>query len=461
MTYKKPLQNINLVIIGGTGHLALNKLLPSLYNLWCGHTLNSNTRIILTGQNNFTLEEYHLFIKKNINLDYIKTPKWNDFFKNITYIKLCIQDLTDYLPLKKYLPLDQECVYYMATASEHFTCFCENISKINRNTPLSRIVLEKPLGHDLKSFLYIDEIVKKYFTEKQIYRIDHYLGKETVQNILALRFSNRMFEPLWNNNYIDHIQITVSEETSIEKRRAFYEKTGALKDMVQNHILQLLCLTLMEAPLSQNADMIRNEKLKILRALRYFTIKELPMHVLKGRYCETISAETYVALKIFVDNWRWSGVPIYIRTGKNLKERFSEIYVQFKPIPHSIFDDQKAYQLKPNSFVIRLQPDDNIKLNLMSKVKGTGLSLKPIALNLNTATSDHPSDEAYERILIDIIQNIPTLFMRHDELMASWQWIDHIIDHWHSVPTELYKPQSMGPASSFNFIEKDGFKWHE
>ena len=342
--------------------------------------------------------------------------------------------------------------------------------------------MEKPIGNDLQTGMAINRRVAEFFSEEQIYRIDHYLGKETVQNLLALRFANSIFEHQWNQRYIDHIQITISETVGVEQRAGFYEGTGALRDMLQNHLLQLLCMTAMEPPASMDAEAVRDEKVKVLQALKPIEGADILDNVVRGQYEEGISdgnmvprykdepgvsadscTDTFVALKAEIDNWRWAGVPFYLRTGKRLAARSCEIVVQFKEVPHSIFEMQHKKTMA-NKLVFRLQPDEGVRLQLCEKRVGNHMQVRPMILSLNEASMNKKRvPDAYERLLADAINLNPTLFLREDELMTAWTWVDPILEHWHASDQrpDGYGAGSWGPAASTLLLAKDGRLWEE
>jgi len=373
--------------------------------------------------------------------------------------------------------------FYLAVAPDLFEPIAEYLSRNKLYRRDARVVIEKPLGHDLASSMEINDGVAKIFKEDQVYRIDHYLGKETVQNLLALRFANTLFEPIWNSAHIDHVQLTVAESVGAGTR-GYYDESGALRDMIQNHMLQLLCLVAMEPPASDDADALRDEKLKVLRALKPITNGDVAKNTVRGQYkgvkSEATSVagyqdelpedkkgsrtETFVALKAEVENWRWSGVPFYFRTGKRMASRASEICIQFKPIPHSIFDHAEGAP-KANKLIIRLQPDEGVKLMMMIKDPGPGgMRLREVPLNLSfAATFSERTPEAYERLLMDVIRGSQTLFMRRDELEAAWRWIDPIREAWEraSEPPQSYVAGTWGPSGAIALIERDGRTWYE
>jgi glucose-6-phosphate 1-dehydrogenase len=378
---------------------------------------------------------------------------------------------------------DRVRVFYLATAPRLFGDICKRIGEVGLNTPETRVVLEKPIGHDLASARSINDAVGEVFAEQQVFRIDHYLGKETVQNLMALRFANSMFEPLWNSSAVDHVQITVAESIGVEGRGGYYDKSGALRDMVQNHILQLLCLVAMEAPTWFTADAVRDEKLKVLRALQPITPASIAQKTVRGQYragsangqpvpayrdeidqADGSMTETFVSLKAEIENWRWAGVPFYLRTGKRLPTRTSEIVIQFKKIPHSIFN-MPADEVSSNRLVVRLQPDEGMELTLMVKDPGPGgMRLREAALNLSFAeTFKVRYPDAYERLLMDVVRGNPTLFMRRDEVEAAWSWVEPILEGWaqQREAPKSYTAGTWGPTAAIALIERDGRTWYE
>lgn len=477
----------DLIIFGGTGDLALRKLLPALYHLDHKGQFKRESRIIALSRRNFSRDEYLHFVleglKQHVPKSRFNEKQWQDFAGKLHFRRLdaasesewrCLMALVDEHP-------GRIRVFYLAVSPDLYGDICSGLSNndvINRKT---RIVLEKPVGFSLTSAQLLNNQVGEVFSEEQIFRIDHYLGKETVQNLLALRFANSLFEPLWRGHYIDHVQITVAEDIGIGTRGRFYDTTGALRDMVQNHLLQLLCLVAMEAPVNLDKDEIRNEKLKVLTALKPITKDEIKDHSVRGQYINGAVAgrvvpsyledldsksashtETFVALKVEIDNWRWANVPFYLRTGKRMTEKRSEIVVQFASVPHLIFSTDE--QPIPNHLIIRLQPDEGIKLMLMTKQPGSsGFHLHPLPLNLSFAqafATNYP--DAYERLLIDIIRGNPALFMRRDEVETAWNWIDNIIDGWGRarMRPENYIAGTWGPAGSDVLIGRDQRAWY-
>ena len=372
--------------------------------------------------------------------------------------------------------------FYLAVGPDLFTDICATVGRHGLVTPNSRVVIEKPVGNDLASAKAVNEAVGKVFSEEQVFRIDHYLGKETVQNLMVLRFGNVLYEPQWNSAHIDHVQITVGETIGVGTRGGYYDTSGALRDMLQNHMLQLLCLVAMEPPDSFEANAIRDEKLKILKALKPITGADAETFTVRGQYragaadggavpgyldelgAKTSRTETFVAIKAEISNWRWANVPFYLRTGKRLPSRMSEIVIAFKPVPHSIFPKDSG-ALQPNRLVLRLQPDEGVKQWIMIKDPGPGgLRVRHVPLDMSFATAfQGRSPDAYERLLLDVIRGDQTLFMRRDEVEAAWRWIDPIREAWERSGTapKPYTAGSWGPSAAIALIERDGRTWHE
>ncbi|MDH4150503.1 MAG: glucose-6-phosphate dehydrogenase [Betaproteobacteria bacterium] len=484
-----PVDEFDLVIFGGTGDLAMRKLLPALFHRDCDGQFNAASRIIAVGRSALDTDAYVSQVKAALQASMaggnFRAKQWQSFRKRIHYVE------ADAVAPKKWLALvdllrgyeERIRVAYLAMAPGMFGAVAKGLKLNGLITDQCRIVLEKPLGHDLASASEINDSVGECFAENQIYRIDHYLGKETVQNLLALRFANSLFEPLWRRGAIDHVQITVAEELGVGGRIEFYDRVGALRDMVQNHLLQLLCLTAMESPSSLHHDAVRDEKIKVLRALRPINGEGVRSSTVRGRYAagaikgEAVpgyseelgdadsdsETETFVALKVEIDNWRWSNVPFYLRTGKRLKEKHSEIVVQFQDVPHSIFPEQ-AFNVSPNRLTIRLQPDEGVKLSVMAKEPGPGgFELRPVSLDLSfEETFGLRYPDAYERLLMEVLRGNPALFMRRDEVDAAWQWIDTIIDGWTASrqKVESYVAGSWGPVASSMLLDRDGRAWH-
>ncbi len=478
----------DIIIFGGHGDLSFRKLVPALYHLTSDGYLDSQTRIILTSRVDIK-ESDHIKLVRSKLKEFLKDgefeeSKFDKFKKQLYVVKIDLTQIDSYRELKKLLQEHpkRDRVNYLSTSPSFFGMICESLNKIGVITNSSRVVLEKPLGRDLKSSKEINSKVLKYFKESQVYRIDHYLGKETVQNILALRFSNRIFMPLWDANNIDHVQITVSESVGVEGRGGYYDDYGALRDMVQNHLLQLVCLIAMEPPCSLDADSIRDEKVKVLRSLRALTPQEISQKTVRGQYgsgtidgksvigykdedgLSSSTTETFVAICANIDNWRWNTVPFYIRSGKRMSKKNSEIVIRFKPIPYSIFANN-GHCITKNSLVISLQPDESIGLKLMNKIPGLteNMRLQEVELELNAPIDAPRKPLAYERLLLDVIRDNPTLFMRLDEVEAAWRWVDVILKGWEDnlSPMKSYSAGSDGPSAAIALIERDGRSWHE
>jgi glucose-6-phosphate 1-dehydrogenase len=482
-----PVKVFDAVVFGATGDLTLRKLMPSLYLRFKDGQAPAESRIIAAARTSLSEDDYRHKVEDALHTFLAESQRDADlitrFCSRLRYVVLDGVSGEGWDRLADLLSSEPERirVFYLATAPDLYGPICRNIRRFNLVTPASRVVLEKPIGHDLASARAINDEVGEIFAESQIYRIDHFLGKETVQNLMALRFANAIFERLWNADVIDHVQITVAETVGVEGRSAYYDKTGALRDMVQNHLLQLLCLLAMEPPVSLDPNAVRDEKLKVLRALKPIGPAEVSSHTVRGQYVHGAidgkpvpgyaseigrpsRTETFVALKAEIHAWRWAGVPFYLRTGKRMSQKVSEVVVQFRNVPLSIFPPAVS-DLEPNKLVIRLQPNEGILLKLMTKDPGPGgLRLRPAKLDISFQKAFNVVyPEAYERLLMDVVRGNPTLFMRRDEVEAAWQWIDPIIEAWADSP-ELPRPYpagSWGPTASIALIERDGRTWHE
>ncbi|WP_026354347.1 glucose-6-phosphate dehydrogenase [Massilia niastensis] len=481
------LSDFDLVLFGGSGDLAMRKLLPAMYSRDVAGDLPPTARIICVGRDEASQEQFLQTIETNSKPHIKDTPSseaWARFLKRIVYVGLNATDVATYGDLVEALRKDEALtrVYYLATPPHLFATICDNLAATSLVTPNSRVVLEKPLGRDLASAKQINLEVGKVFAESQIYRIDHYLGKETVQNLLALRFGNILFEPLWRREWISDVQITIAEKIGVGNRLGYYDTSGALRDMLQNHLLQLLCIVAMEPPASIAPDAVRDAKLQVLRSLKRFTPTTLAQNIVRGQYRSGYvdgmpvpgyreepeapkysKTETFVAMKAEIDTWRWAGVPFYLRTGKRMADRLAEIVVRFKPIPHSIFN-QPTSSFQPNSLVIRLQPDEGLSMNLMAKTPGDAMRLKQAELELDFREQfKSPRMEAYERLLVDVLRGQLTLFMRGDELEAAWEWVEPILEYWEQDDTTPvpYTSGTWGPAASSALIGRDGLQWRE
>jgi glucose-6-phosphate 1-dehydrogenase len=483
----RPPPAFDLVLFGGTGDLAMRKILPALYRRFGDGLVAPGSRIIAVARSAHSRDAYvaqaEAACRQHLGADY-RADGWTTFAATLDYVRVDATVATDYRALATALG-DRPGVariFFLSTAPDLFAAICRELAAAGIVTPDSRIMLEKPLGEDAASARRINDTVGAMVGERQIYRIDHYLGKETVQNLLALRFGNALFEPLWRRGQIRHVQITVAEQLGVESRGEFYDRTGALRDMVQNHLLQLLCILAMEPPATSAADAVRDEKLKVLRALRPIGEAEALIKTVRAQYRGGVvgaskaigyleepgvgaasRTETFVAIKAEIDTWRWAGVPFYLRTGKRLHESVAEIVITFEQVPHSIFEGPFSSQ-PPNRLVIRLQPDEFITLRILAKSPGEAMRLKPVdlALDLGESFKGRPL-EAYERLLGDAIQGNLTLFMRRDEVDAAWNWIDPIRAAWDADDDgpRPYAAGSWGPAAASALIARDGFAWHD
>jgi glucose-6-phosphate 1-dehydrogenase len=482
-----PVQPFDYVVFGATGDLTKRKLIPALYHRFMDGQFDENSRIIGVSRSKLSEAEFQKLARTAVT-DFVEAEyqdkKTIDRFASIfTYVTHDVSSEETWGDLDKSLRDDPKVVraFYLAIAPDLFGPTCEYIARRKYYRRDARVVIEKPLGHDLESSRQINDAVAKIFKEDQVYRIDHYLGKETVQNLLALRFANILFEPIWNSAHIDHVQITVAESVGAGTR-GYYDESGALRDMIQNHMMQLVCLVAMEPPASDDANALRDEKLKVLRSLKPITGADVTKSTVRGQYrgvsSETASVksyqdelpddkkgsrtETFVALKAEIENWRWAGVPFYLRTGKRMATRVSEIVIQFRAIPHSIFEHAEGAP-RPNRLIIRLQPDEGVKLLMMIKDPGPGgMRLREVPLNLSfAATFADRTPEAYERLLLDVIRGNQTLFMRRDELEAAWQWVDPIREEWDiSDAPQAYTAGTWGPSGAVALIERDGRTWY-
>lgn len=476
---------LDLVIFGGTGDLTFRKLLPALYMAHLHRRLPGDTLIVATGRQDWILADYVAWVEENarpfIDSTDFDEAIWREFLLRLRYVPLDALHAASFGALQVALRPAATHLYYFATVSTLFEPICRGLQAAGLIATHDRVVLEKPLGHDLASARAINDAVAGYFREDQIYRIDHYLGKETVQNLMVLRFGNAIFEPLWRSPYIRSVQITVAETVGVGARAGFYEGTGALRDMVQNHLLQLLCIVAMEPPISLAADDVRDEKLKVLRCLRPFDVASARRDTVRGQYGAGIaegaeavayldetgvmpnsSTETYVALRVAIDNARWAHVPFFLRTGKRMQQRRSEIIIEFAEQPFSIFGARANQQ--PNRLVIRLQPEESIQLALMAKEPGSGMHLQPVELGLDLQeSSSKRRADAYERLLLDVIKGRLTHFMRRDELEAAWTWTDPIQAAWRELaePPRKYPAGSWGPAAASALMARESGVWFE
>jgi glucose-6-phosphate 1-dehydrogenase len=495
---RKPPEPCTIVIFGASGDLTARKLIPAFYHLFKDKLMPSTFRIVGFARREKTDESWRQELRAALDQFSRSKPVdekvWKEFAANLFY---CLGDLADaaaYKKLEELLtsfgsgPLRENLLFYLATQPSQFG---EVIEQIHRAALLhkegagwQRIVVEKPFGHDLASAQALNAELTRYAHESQVCRIDHYLGKETVQNILMFRFSNSIFERLWNRESVDHVQITVSEKLGVGDRGGYYEEAGALRDMVQNHMLQVLALCTMEPPVSLEAESVRDEKVKLLKSIRPITPDDVAKQVVRGQYfagsingeprpgyrqetkVQTDSnVETYVAIKLFIDNWRWSGVPFYLRTGKNLPMSASEVRIQFRPTPNVLFAAQCGQQLDANALTLRLQPNEGISLRFNGKVPGMSLGVRPVRMHFsNDAEFGAYTPEAYERLLLEAIAGDATLFIRRDEVETAWQIVDSIRKGWENKPLtnrEFYAAGTWGPIAADDLLAQLGHAWHE
>ena len=478
---------VDLIIFGASGDLSARKLFPALLQLERLNLLDPDLRIAAVARRQQSLEDFLPPLKEKMSSymgsDAPNEDEWQTFTARFSYITVNFSEPDQYGELRNWLNDDRTSLFYFATPPSLFAPICEHLSQTNCLSGDCRIVVEKPIGENLQTSVKVNETLAQYFDEKSIYRIDHYLGKETVQNLLVLRFANSFINSQWDNTCIDHVQITVGEMVGIEGRWTYYDKVGQLRDMVQNHLMQLMCLVAMEPPNSLKAESIRDEKVKIVRALRRIDSQSVTEKVVRGQYingwirgsavpgyldeegCEmdASNTETYIAIKAHIDNWRWSGVPFYLRTGKRLPEKVTEIVIQYKNLPHNIFGEGANI---PNKLVIRLQPNEGIELSMVSKKQSLKerMSLQSHLLDLDFREGSELDriPDAYERLFLDAIQGDQSLFVGREEIEESWRWCDELIDACNNqnVPALPYQAGSWGPAKAEVLIEKDFRSWH-
>ncbi|SMX41634.1 glucose-6-phosphate dehydrogenase [Actibacterium lipolyticum] len=475
-----PVDPFDLVIFGGTGDLARRKILPGLYRRFLSGQMPEDARIIGAARSDHDDTEFRAMVGNAIN-EFVDRDKQEKatiaaFLERLSYIKVDARGEEGWKELAGKMRKGVVHAFYFSVGPSLFGDIAERLHAYGMADAESRIVVEKPFGHDLKTAQALNATLAKHFDEHQIYRIDHYLGKETVQNLMAVRFGNMLFEPLWNAQNVDHIQITVAETVGVGGRGGYYDKSGAMRDMVQNHMMQLLCLIAMEPPYAFEPDAVRDEKLKVIRALDPVD----PDDIVRGQYCEDEDGpsyfddvenpdsrtESFIALKTHISNWRWKGTPFYLRTGKRMRARTSEIAIVFKDPPHSIFGEQERQ--KANVLVIRLQPNEGINLRVTIKEPGPGgmrLVEVPLDMSFKEALGPEAEDipDAYERLIMDVIRGNQTLFMRGDEVEAAWAWTDPLIDGWtdRGDRPKSYDPGSSGPEDALMLMHKDGRRWRE
>ncbi len=480
-----PVVSFDLVVFGAAGDLSLRKLIPSLFHRWRDGQIPPDSKIIGVSRSSMDDEGFRRLALESHRAyrpgDVIEEGEWGRFARLLSYVELDAAEANaDWRALAAALEGGEEKqrVYYLALPPNLYGPVSANIAGAGLKSDQTRIVLEKPIGNDLQSAREINAAVGANFDEGEIFRIDHYLGKETVQNLLVLRFMNSLFDPVWNANTIDHVEITVAESIGAGGRASYYDTAGALRDMVQNHLLQLLCLVAMEPPLDLEPDTVRDEKIKVLKALRPISPGNVRQATVRGQYAKGAAdgavapgyadelgrksdTETFVAIKANIDNWRWKGAPFYLRTGKRMTDRYSEIIVQFKEVAHALVRDQAA--LQPTRMAIRLQPDEGVKLLLVTKDPGPGgMRLRYVPLNLSYAEHfEARYPDAYERLLMAVVRGDLALFMRRDEVEAAWGWVDGILNAWSEdeTPVYSYPAGTDGPAQSAMMLDRDGREW--
>ncbi len=491
---RKP-DNTIIIIFGAGGDLTWRKISPAFYNLFLDGWLPDNFAAIGLDIKEMSDDEFRSRLLDGINQfsrsGKAKPEEWQKFSQMLSYQKADFtnQETFDQLAgkietIEKKWNGKSNRIFYMAIPPKFIEPIAEQLGKSNiaGDKEHARIVVEKPFGHDLESARNLNRIICSIFDEHQVYRIDHYLGKETVQNMLAFRFANALFEPIWNRNYIDHVQITVAEQVGVEHRGGYYDNAGALRDMIQNHLLQLLCLTAMEPPVSFNADEVRNKKVEVLRAIRKFKPDEVHSFAVRGQYGKgwikgervisyreepgvnpKSTTETFAAIKFFIDNWRWQDVPFYLRTGKRMTERISVITIQFRPVPHRAFPAESVENWQPNRLILNIQPEKGIRLRFQAKKPGLKMILNPVEMSFDyddAYQTDPP--EAYETLLLDVMLGDATLFMRGDQVEAAWEVIMPILDSWQSSGSPdfaNYSSGTWGPEDAEALIARDGNNW--
>lgn len=483
-----PVPSFDLIVFGAAGDLALRKLIPSLFHRWRDGQIPPDSKIVGVSRSAMSFDGFRRLAQERFREfhpgETIGDAEWAAFAGLLHYVELDgVDPRSNWKALADALSgsSEKQRVFYLALPPSIYGDVSRNIEAAGLKTPGARIVLEKPIGNDLQSAREVNDAVGAVFDEGSIFRIDHYLGKETVQNLIVLRFMNSLFEPVWNSNVIDHIEISVAESIGAGGRAGYYDRSGALRDMVQNHILQLLCLVAMEPPLDLDPDTVRDEKIKVLRALRPISAAQARHATVRGQYAagaiggEAVpsyaeelgaasGAETFVAVRANIDNWRWRGTPFYLRTGKRMAERRSEIIVEFKGVAHPLVTAGRD-ELRPARLVIRLQPDEGMRLMLMTKEPGPGgMRLRYVPLNLSYAdafSARYP--DAYERLLMAVVRGDLALFMRRDEVEASWRWVDGILEAWRAdgTPVHSYAAGVNGPAQSAMMLDRDGREWSD
>jgi glucose-6-phosphate 1-dehydrogenase len=492
--HKKPPASL-IFIFGGSGDLNFRKLSPALYNLYIDDWMPLKFDIVGIGRTEYSDDVYRQRMLEGIQ-EFSRRKgeqngKWQAFSRHVTYLRMDAEVEEEYQKIAEIVKVKEQeygehpnVIFYMAVAPQLVPDIANKLGPLNicSDTKCTRIVVEKPFGHDLQSAHELNTLLTSMFSEDQIYRIDHYLGKETVQNIIALRFANALFEPIWNRNYIDHVQITAAETVGVEGRGGYYEHSGALRDMVQNHILQLLCLIGMEAPVSFDANEIRNKKVDVLNAIRPIRKEDVQQFAVRGQYSEgwmkgekvpgyrqeksvepDTPTETFAAVKFYIDNWRWQDVPFYVRTGKRMHQKTTIISILFRPAPSYAFPPEAAETWRPNRLTISIAPEMDIRLRFQAKRPGQSMTLNPVDMIFSYEEAyDEHEPEAYETLLLDVMEGNATLFMRADQVEAAWKVIMPILEAWESRPPvdfPNYGPDSWGPEDAEALIARDGHNW--
>ena len=478
-----------LVLFGGGGDLSLRMLFPSLAFLEAEGLLPEGLPIIAAARSPMDEDAFRALVRESLAGRWPETLADGAADRMLARTRYVAADVTQAADLKRVGAAMAELnvtrpLYYLSVSPSLYSAICKGLLASGLTGGGARVVMEKPIGKDLASSRVINDQVQAAFSEERIFRIDHYLGKETVQNLIALRFANTLFEPLWNNLTIDHVQITVAETQGVGDRWPYYDEYGAMGDMVQNHMMQLLCLVAMEPPSDLQPDSVRNEKVKVLKSLRQIGRAEVAQHVVRGQYAKGVvdgrqvqgyaeekgsrsDTETFVAIQAHIDNWRWAGVPFFLRTGKRLPQRDTEIFIQFKGVPHSIFTGESRADMQPNQLLIRLQPEEDIVLKVMNQAPGLsleGMRLESLPLSLSLSAKHKMRRRiAYERLILDALNGVSTLFVRRDEVEKAWEWVDGVNDAWrkNGQPPRPYAAGTWGPAGAFALIEREGRAWHE